>query len=490
VVRSRDGVATNIREQNPLQGPRILFQGRDDTIWIGAADGVLAWRDGHTRLVRLPSADRPAEVANFYQDAAGTLWMATKGGASAGCAPMAIASPPSGGPGAATGWIVQLLEDGYGRLWASSSQGVFWVSRRELDEVAEGRRERVQPSLYDANDGVQMRADPFGHPAGVKDGQGRLWFATMGGLAVVDPRVRGVPPRVLIEQLRVGGHRIEPGAGEAPLVTGAPADLDLTVSGLSFASPDTLSFRYRLRRSDPDWIEVGASRTVHHPRLPAGDYQLAIQARTREGEWVRPAPCWPSAAAAVSTFARLPGACWRWGGAAAGATRTGPPGPHPRRLQAVMAERTRLAREIHDTLAQAFVATSVQLECLEEALEAVDRRPSSARSRQDPPAPRHRQARGRREPGGGPPRGLGDAPPVHRVGPGAGAGDAGQARVGRHRGGAEGVRGPARAAPAGRLQPVAHRPRGGGQRPPARAGAADRPAVGISRSIGHPVGGR
>jgi signal transduction histidine kinase len=367
-------VATRIREQQPLQGARTLFEGRDGTVWIGASDGLLSWQQGRTRLVRLPSADRPAEVANFYQDDSGTLWLATKGAGirrlRAGGDRIATIGVAQGLP---TGWIVQLLEDGSGRLWASSSQGIFWVSRRELDDVADGRRERVQPSVFDAGDGVQMRADPFGHPAGVKDGQGRLWFATMGGLAVVDPRVRAPAPSVIIEQLRVGGQRLQPRPGETPVVTGAPSDLDLTVSALSFAPPDTLSFRYRLRRSDPDWIEVGAGRTVHHPRLPAGDYQLAIQARTREGLWgeastglafvLRPpfhrSPAFLvllAAGAALLLLLAHRGRLAR--------TRAG--------LQAVMAERTRIAREIHDTLAQAFVATSVQLECLEEALEGGD----------------------------------------------------------------------------------------------------------------------
>jgi signal transduction histidine kinase/ligand-binding sensor domain-containing protein len=370
VVRSHGGVAIPIREQQRLLGPRILFQGQGGTIWIGAADGVLSWQAGKTRLVRLASAERPAEVANFYQDAGGTIWMATKGEGIRRLRPGGDRIDTIGtAQGLPTGWIVQLLEDGMGRLWASSSKGIFWVDRRELEEVAEGRRERVLPNVYDASDGVQMRAEPFGHPAGIKDGKGRLWFATMGGLTVVDPP-RAVAPRVTIEQLRVGGQRIDLGAGRTPVVTGAPSDLDLSFSALSFQPPDTISFRYRLRRNDPEWVEIGSSRTVHHARLPAGDYQLAVQARTREGSWGQastglefvlrpPFHRSPAFLVLLAMGAALLLVVAHRGRMAR--TRAG--------LQAVMAERTRIAREIHDTLAQAFVATSVQLECLEEALE-------------------------------------------------------------------------------------------------------------------------
>jgi signal transduction histidine kinase/ligand-binding sensor domain-containing protein len=371
VVRSHGGVATPIREQQRLLGPRILFQGRGGTVFIGAADGVVSWHDGQTRLTRLPPDERPAEVANFHQDAGGTIWMATKGEGirrlSPGGERIATIGVAQGLP---TGWIVQLLEDDSGRLWASSSKGIFWVSRRELEEVADGRRERVLANVYDASDGVLMRAEPFGHPAGVKDSKGQLWFATIGGLVVVDPRRRTRAPRVTVEQLRVGGHRIELRPGQTPVVTGAPADLDLSFAALSFEPPDTLSYRYRLRQSDSQWVEIGNSRAIHHAHLPAGDYQLAIQARARDGDWgtsstalafvLRP-PFHRSSAflLVLALGAGLLLVVAHRGRLAR--TRAG--------LQAVMAERTRIAREIHDTLAQAFVATSVQLECLEEALE-------------------------------------------------------------------------------------------------------------------------
>jgi signal transduction histidine kinase/ligand-binding sensor domain-containing protein len=385
VIRSHGQVAAAIGAGERLQGARILYEGQGGTIWIGAADGLQRWRDGQTRTVRLPSADRPAEVASFHEDREGTLWMGTKG--------EGIRRLPRDGDriatvgvgqGLPTGWIVQLLEDGQGRLWASSSKGIFWVNKQELAAVADGKSARVQPSLYDASDGIQMSSHSFGHPAGFTDPQGKLWFATNSGITVVDPRspaLQTPPPRVIVEQARLGGRLLDLAPGGEAVASGASSDLDLQFRAGTFAPTDKVSFRYQLRggrsetgRESDGWVDLGSGRSLHHARLTPGRYRLAIQARTRDSAWSRE----PTRLAFTlrPPFHRSSGFVVVCALAAALMLLLA----HRMRLsrsrakmQAVMHERARIARDIHDTLAQAFVATSMQLECLEQALENEDR---------------------------------------------------------------------------------------------------------------------
>jgi signal transduction histidine kinase len=177
---------------------------------------------------------------------------------------------------------------------------------------------------------------------------------------------------VVFEEVRVGERRI---GGEAPADLGRGArDLEARFTALSFAAPETIAFRHRLLGLDRDWIEDGASRTVHYPRIEPGRYRLQLQARHRDGPWgpaeagvgfeLRPplvrTPWFIAALAAGIGFLLLLVHRMRLAQARAG-------------LHAVMAERTRIARDMHDTLAQAFVATSVRLECLDHALESEDR---------------------------------------------------------------------------------------------------------------------
>jgi signal transduction histidine kinase len=174
---------------------------------------------------------------------------------------------------------------------------------------------------------------------------------------------------VALEELRLDGQRIEPGA----LGGRAPRDLDVAFTARTFAAPDTISFRYRLEGRERDWIEVGPARGAHYARLEAGQYRLLIQARHRESDWsppeqlaftLRPAfyrsPFFAAACALGIGLLLLLVHRVRMAEARAG-------------MQAAVGERTRIARDIHDTLAQAFVATSVQLECLEEALAVGER---------------------------------------------------------------------------------------------------------------------
>jgi signal transduction histidine kinase len=366
VRRGSDGVVTSLGAQEVLEGTRVLYQGRGGTVWIVARDGVAAWRNGEVRIVRLPDDQRPAIPSNVHEDDRGVLWIGTHG---EGLRRLQGDRIKTVGvlAGLPTGWIVQPLEDDRGRMWMSSGRGIFWVETRQLDDVASGRRARLQVNLYDAADGVRMSHDAYGHPAGFEDASGRLLFATSGGVAVVQPAALGGPgPMATLEDIRLDGKRP---SGAARAAAPAPADLEVTFGARSFARPETISFRYRLDGRDTDWVEGGAVRVARYAQLPAGDYRLLVEARTREGDW--------SAAPASLTFSvrppfhRSPWFVVLCGLAAAmllvlahrlrlGRARAA--------MQATLQERSRLARDLHDTLAQAFVATSVQLDCLDQAL--------------------------------------------------------------------------------------------------------------------------
>jgi signal transduction histidine kinase len=172
----------------------------------------------------------------------------------------------------------------------------------------------------------------------------------------------------MIENLRLGGRRATDSASSGPL------DLEATSTAMSFAPAETIAFRHRLEGKDGDWVETGADRRVSYPQLGPGRYRLLVSARGREGTWgpsaasdwleLRP-PFHRTPRFVLACVAALFLLALAVHGLRVGRVRAG--------LQAALAERTRIAREIHDTLAQAFVAMSVQLECIDQAMKKDDR---------------------------------------------------------------------------------------------------------------------
>lgn len=372
VVRVHAGVVTRI-DQERLGGARVLYQGPSGTVWIGASDGVAAWRAGALTITVLPPGELPSDVTNLHEDEQGTLWIGTRG---AGLRRLERGRLGTFGTAAGlpSSWVSQPLTDGKGRVWASARTGVFAVDRSELDDVADGRRARVSVVLYDAGDGIQMQTEAVGHPAGIKDRRGRLWFATETGVALFDPNAGLVPaPPVAIEQVRLGGRILGHVGGAARGKAGG--DLQVAFRAISFGPPERLSFRYRLRGADADaeWVEAGPDRLARFSSLDPGRYELEIAARLREGRWTdRPTRLALTLAPPLHRSPWFLLGCAGAGGLALAFAHRMRVRRTRAALEAVLAERARIAREVHDTLAQAFVATSVQLECLDQALEEGD----------------------------------------------------------------------------------------------------------------------
>jgi signal transduction histidine kinase len=208
-------------------------------------------------------------------------------------------------------------------------------------------------------------ASAIGHPAAWRTTQGPLWFATRKGVAIIDPghlAENHIAPPVVIEgftaddielPISVAGQNIPPGHNR----------FAFQYAGLSYLAPAKVNYRYILEGFDKQWTEAGSRRVAYYTNLPPGHYRFRVETASNDGTWNEPG-------AEIAFFVRPPFYRRPWfillalGLIAAVIIllyRL-----RVRRLQlqfqAVLAERNRVAREIHDTLAQSFVGVSVQLE--------------------------------------------------------------------------------------------------------------------------------
>ena len=110
--------------------------------------------------------------------------------------------------------VFQILEDPAGYFWMGSNRGISRVSRRELNDFAEGRRRSVNAVAFGPVDGLaSVEVNGGAQPSGLAAADGTLWFPTMGGVAVLNPaelrRPGATPPPAIVEEVRLNGEPIE-----------------------------------------------------------------------------------------------------------------------------------------------------------------------------------------------------------------------------------------------------------------------------------------
>ena len=186
--------------------------------------------------------------------------------------------------------VFQMVPDQLGNAWVSSNRGVLRIRMSDLDDVANGRSQRVDVERYNEIDGMfNAQANGSTGPSALLRQDGTFWVATAGGLSMVDPqrllrfRERPAPPAV-IENLRLDGTPMHWKAGQR---TRLPGGHRLTVDyvGLSYLMSDRIRYRTRLEGLDRDWIERGTQRSVEFIGLPPGDYTLHVAAAHPGGRW-------------------------------------------------------------------------------------------------------------------------------------------------------------------------------------------------------------
>jgi len=287
---------------SPKRTVRAFARANDGSLWMATnGDGVFRF-DGKNFSAVTTRDGLPSDVVRaLYLDKDGWLWIGTEGNGIARLNPRDWAKPNAKGRianirstnGLFDDGIHTILEDDHGRMWMSTNRGIFWVLRRDLVDFADGRVPRVRSTGYTERNGLRNReANGGSQPAATRTADGRLWFATQDGLAMVDPRTIGnnaVPPNVVVEQVIAGGTPII-ADGKSIEIDPARRDLRIEFTALSFLAPENIRFRYRLRPYDKDWIDGDTRRSATYTRVPPGNYTFEVIASTGGDVWtVRPA---------------------------------------------------------------------------------------------------------------------------------------------------------------------------------------------------------
>lgn len=284
--RYKDGKFTTFTTADGLPHNSIitLYCSHDNAIWIGTdGGGLCCYKDGKFSTYTTQEGLSGDVVFTIYEDAEQTMWVGTSGGLSR--LKEGRITTFTSKNGLYGNDVFQILEDDSGNLWMNCNTGIFFVRKTELNEFAEGKRERIESRAFGTEAG--MKTNEGTTPAvACKDRNGMLWFPTTKGAVKINPRElpqNPIVPPVHIEEIYVDNERVEK---SRPIVLKAGSDkLEIHYTALSLLAPDKVRFRYQLVGFDKGWNEAGTRRTAYYTNLPPNTYTFRVVACNNDGVW-------------------------------------------------------------------------------------------------------------------------------------------------------------------------------------------------------------
>lgn len=288
-VHFKDGKATHYTTQDglPSNEVKLVHEDRNGTIWLATYAGLVQIKDD--KFVTLTEADGLVSnrVRTITEDADGTFWIGTYDGG---------ISRFRGGKffnfttanGLFNNGAFRILEDSRGNFWISSNRGIYRVSKKELNDFADGKIPSVTSVAYGTQDGMlNTECNGGRQPAGVKTRDGRLWFPTQQGVVVVDPEAipfNSSPPPVVIESIEIDNKAVSLNQ-TAIEIEPRQSNLEIAYTGLSLIKSDQVRFKYKLAGLSDEWIDAGTRRTAYFSYLPPGNYTFTVIAANSDGVW-------------------------------------------------------------------------------------------------------------------------------------------------------------------------------------------------------------
>jgi signal transduction histidine kinase/ligand-binding sensor domain-containing protein len=404
-----------------------LLEGRDGSLWIGSDRGLLHRSpDGQFRAGSAEPKLADGYISALQQAPDGSLWIGTlesgvyhldggravrvtakQGLLSDSATPLLVEADGTCWAGTASGLnrirggqvqtvtVEQglfdnqaycLLDDGRGYYWASCNRGIWRVRRTDLHAVADGTTNWVDCASFGTADGLaSTEANGECQPNAARAPEGRLWFSTTCGAAVVDPAsslLESVPPPVVLEEVRADDEVIykdgsptpsfsaTTGGAELRLPPSRERVLQLRYTANSFVNPDKVRFQHRLVGRDRTWQNAGDRRVAFYTDLKPAHYEFQVRACSSQAVWsVQPAALAFTLAPhfwETWSFLALCGAGVVAAAAAVQAYRL----YWQRRVlllqhqHALADERARIARDLHDDLGTALTGAALELDVL------------------------------------------------------------------------------------------------------------------------------
>jgi signal transduction histidine kinase len=288
LARYENGVTRFLTKKDGLAANdiHVILEGANGDLWVGGYGGLTRIRNGQftrwTEKDGLPSNN----IWSMYEDRDGVLWIGTYDGG--------LSRFQSGRftnysvkDGLYDEGVFRILEDSLGYFWISCDHGIYRVSKHDLNAFASGKLRTIASVAYGKIDGMlTIQCNGGIWPSGTRTGDGKLWFPTQDGVAVIDPRSVAhddIPPSVIIESALIDNVLV-PGGDQLRIPPGK-ANVEINYTALSFIDAAQTHYKYKLDGLDADWVDAASRRIAYYSHLPPGKYTFHVIAANSDGVW-------------------------------------------------------------------------------------------------------------------------------------------------------------------------------------------------------------
>ena len=374
---------------------RAITIAHDGSLWIATENGLSHMANGNFHNYTTADGLTSNRVVSVYQDCHGTIWVGTSRGINRmtgdrftpvfsshqivdpryvslsedSSGQLYALSAPKGIDRIEGNQLVEVNHDldlltmvasPNGDLWFTGGNGIFRFSDAAFRQSQDGQETPPDYAWFGKADGMTSTQCSIGAPNMALAADGKLWVATVQGLAMLDLQhlsFDSAKPSVFVEDVTVGRAR-RPAGHELVLPPGTHR-VELRFNPISLASPEKIRFQYRLDGVDPVWLDADNAHTAVYTNIPVGTHAFRIRACNSVGVWDRSGISFPVTQkpyfyetawfrlVAVTAFVVILTGAYRFRLHQIRAQMTA-------RLDERVLERTRVARELHDTLLQSF----------------------------------------------------------------------------------------------------------------------------------------
>lgn len=367
--RLKDGRFTTYNTANgfPSNSVSSIAEDADGTMWFGTPNGLSALSAGKWRAYTTQDGLPPGGVNCLRAGSAGVLWIGTDNGLA--FLRSGTIQTPADAPDSIREEIFGIEEDKSGALWIATAKHILRVDGHKLiRQMIENGDVRE----FGDGDGLLSAQGVRRYRSVVADRLGQIWISTTRGLSFVSPtsiESSSPPALVHVDGISVDGRHIN--LGDEIRVAAPHKRITLSYTGLSLAFPARVRYMYRLDGFDKSWTEPTATREAVYTNLQPGYYRFRVMASNSDGIWnsseaslpfqIAPmlSQTWWFRLCTVLIVGLVILACFKLRMMAL---------THQMRLrfEERLAERTRIAQELHDTLLQGVISASMQLHVVNE----------------------------------------------------------------------------------------------------------------------------